>query len=308
LLITDGVFFVDGDIAPLPRAVAISRKKFNCIMMVDDATLRGVLGRNGRGTVDQLGPCNVTTSAATLSKASPDLDVTCRTAQVIDRAAAVAPEHGPKMGVIDHMMQLNFSARSHSAGSGAISPSIENTASVISIYGRPVSVSLQRRRNPTTLCLENLDGRFESRQPSMMEGDSISSERIRSSLPGNGRTVPAFAVKPDWRQRLPRPLEFPNLFLRAPCAGPSCRAIVRNRPGSDAVRADRVDRRAPKCLMRRQAEIVVRAQIDDVLAVEMRDRPLLALSTRKRKCRPLASIPAKLFVQISERILSCGCH
>src|SRR5579864_5488053 len=54
LLITDGVFSMDGDIAPLPELCGLA-EKFNCIMMVDDAHSSGVLGRGGRGTVDHLG-------------------------------------------------------------------------------------------------------------------------------------------------------------------------------------------------------------------------------------------------------------
>src|SRR5216684_2039182 len=51
LLITDGVFSMDGDIAPLPQLCDLA-EKYNCIMMVDDAHASGVLGRGGRGTVD----------------------------------------------------------------------------------------------------------------------------------------------------------------------------------------------------------------------------------------------------------------
>src|ERR1700726_2993737 len=53
LLITDGVFSMDGDIAPLPELCTLA-EKFHCIMMVDDAHSSGVLGRGGRGTVDHL--------------------------------------------------------------------------------------------------------------------------------------------------------------------------------------------------------------------------------------------------------------
>ena len=69
LLITDGVFSMDGDIAPLPELCDLA-EKFNCIMMVDDAHSSGVLGRNGRGTVDHLG-CHgrVHIQVGTLSKA-----------------------------------------------------------------------------------------------------------------------------------------------------------------------------------------------------------------------------------------------
>jgi glycine C-acetyltransferase len=51
LLITDGVFSMDGDIGPLPALCDLA-EKHGAIMMVDDAHASGVLGRNGRGTVD----------------------------------------------------------------------------------------------------------------------------------------------------------------------------------------------------------------------------------------------------------------
>src|SRR5437660_1636386 len=51
LLITDGVFSMDGDIGPLPPLCDLA-EKYGAIMMVDDAHASGVLGRNGRGTVD----------------------------------------------------------------------------------------------------------------------------------------------------------------------------------------------------------------------------------------------------------------
>src|SRR5712692_282616 len=51
LLITDGVFSMDGDIAPLPQLVALA-EQYGAIMMVDDAHASGVLGRAGRGTID----------------------------------------------------------------------------------------------------------------------------------------------------------------------------------------------------------------------------------------------------------------
>src|ERR1700693_1716525 len=50
LIITDGVFSMDGDIAPLPELCTLA-EKYNCIMMIDDAHSPGVLGRGGRGTV-----------------------------------------------------------------------------------------------------------------------------------------------------------------------------------------------------------------------------------------------------------------
>jgi glycine C-acetyltransferase len=54
LVVTDGVFSMDGDIAPLPAIVAAA-EEFGAAVMVDDAHAAGVLGRNGRGTVDHFG-------------------------------------------------------------------------------------------------------------------------------------------------------------------------------------------------------------------------------------------------------------
>ncbi len=69
LLITDGVFSMDGDIGPLPELVAVA-EEFGAIMMVDDAHASGVLGRAGRGTVDHFNlHGRVQVQVGTLSKA-----------------------------------------------------------------------------------------------------------------------------------------------------------------------------------------------------------------------------------------------
>src|SRR5215813_8799796 len=54
LLITDGVFSMDGDLGALPELCAVA-EEYGCIMMVDDAHASGVFGRNGRGTIDHFG-------------------------------------------------------------------------------------------------------------------------------------------------------------------------------------------------------------------------------------------------------------
>ncbi len=69
LLITDGVFSMDGDIGPVDKLAALA-EKYGAIMMVDDAHASGVLGRNGRGSVDHFN-CHgrVDVQVGTLSKA-----------------------------------------------------------------------------------------------------------------------------------------------------------------------------------------------------------------------------------------------
>jgi glycine C-acetyltransferase len=69
LLITDGVFSMDGDLGPLPDLCALA-EEFGCIMMVDDAHASGVFGRNGRGTIDHFEVHGrVDVQVGTLSKA-----------------------------------------------------------------------------------------------------------------------------------------------------------------------------------------------------------------------------------------------
>ena len=69
LLITDGVFSMDGDLGSLPALCALA-EEYGCIMMVDDAHASGVFGRNGRGTIDHFNVHGrVDIQVGTLSKA-----------------------------------------------------------------------------------------------------------------------------------------------------------------------------------------------------------------------------------------------
>ncbi|MCX5790273.1 MAG: glycine C-acetyltransferase [Elusimicrobia bacterium] len=69
MIVTDGVFSMDGDIAPLPEIVALA-ERYDAIVMVDDAHASGVLGKNGRGTPDHFGLTDrVQVQIGTLSKA-----------------------------------------------------------------------------------------------------------------------------------------------------------------------------------------------------------------------------------------------
>ena len=69
LIITDGVFSMEGDVAPLPEIVEIA-EKFGAIAMVDDAHGEGVLGRGGRGIVDHFNlHGKVDVEVGTMSKA-----------------------------------------------------------------------------------------------------------------------------------------------------------------------------------------------------------------------------------------------
>ncbi len=69
LIITDGVFSMDGDIGPVDKLADLA-ERYGAIMMVDDAHASGVLGRNGRGSIDHFG-CHgrVDIQVGTLSKA-----------------------------------------------------------------------------------------------------------------------------------------------------------------------------------------------------------------------------------------------
>ena len=69
LVVTDGVFSMDGDIAPLPGIVDAA-EAYGAAVMVDDAHASGVLGRDGRGSVDHFGlHGRVAVQVGTLSKA-----------------------------------------------------------------------------------------------------------------------------------------------------------------------------------------------------------------------------------------------
>jgi len=69
LVVTDGVFSMDGDIAPLP-AIVERAERFGALVMVDDAHASGVMGKNGRGSVNHFGlDGRVDLQMGTLSKA-----------------------------------------------------------------------------------------------------------------------------------------------------------------------------------------------------------------------------------------------
>jgi glycine C-acetyltransferase len=69
VLITDGVFSMDGDLGPLPALCDLA-EEFGCIMMVDDAHASGVFGEHGRGTIDHFKVHGrVDVQVGTLSKA-----------------------------------------------------------------------------------------------------------------------------------------------------------------------------------------------------------------------------------------------
>ena len=85
LIITDGVFSMDGDIGPLPGLCDVA-EKYGAVMMVDDAHSSGVLGRNGRGTIDHFNVHGrVDIQVGTLSKAIGVLGgYVCGTRDLID--------------------------------------------------------------------------------------------------------------------------------------------------------------------------------------------------------------------------------
>src|ERR1700722_4003099 len=85
LIITDGVFSMDGDIGPVDKLCDLA-DKYGAIMMVDDAHASGVLGRNGRGSIDHFN-CHgrVDVQVGTLSKAIGSLGgYVCGSRDLID--------------------------------------------------------------------------------------------------------------------------------------------------------------------------------------------------------------------------------
>jgi len=85
LIITDGVFSMDGDVGPLPALCDLA-EKYGAIMMVDDAHASGVLGKNGRGTPDHFNVHGrVDVQVGTLSKAIGALGgYVCGSKELID--------------------------------------------------------------------------------------------------------------------------------------------------------------------------------------------------------------------------------
>jgi len=85
LLVSDGVFSMDGDIGALPGLVEAA-EKHGAIMMVDDAHSSGVLGRQGRGTIDHFGlHGRLQVQVGTLSKAIGELGgYVCGSRDLID--------------------------------------------------------------------------------------------------------------------------------------------------------------------------------------------------------------------------------
>ena len=85
LIITDGVFSMDGDIGPVDKLADLA-DRYGAIMMVDDAHASGVLGRNGRGSVDHFGMHGkVDVQVGTLSKAIGSLGgYVCGSRDLID--------------------------------------------------------------------------------------------------------------------------------------------------------------------------------------------------------------------------------
>jgi glycine C-acetyltransferase len=69
MIVTDGVFSMDGDLAPLDAIVGLA-ERYDAFVMVDDAHASGVMGKNGRGTPDHFGlTSRVQIQIGTLSKA-----------------------------------------------------------------------------------------------------------------------------------------------------------------------------------------------------------------------------------------------
>ncbi|HAZ08623.1 MAG TPA: glycine C-acetyltransferase [Elusimicrobia bacterium] len=91
MIVTDGVFSMDGDLAPLPEIVDLA-EKYEAFVMVDDAHASGVMGENGRGTPSHFGLCDrVQIQIGTLSKAAGSIGgYVAGSRRLIDYLASVA--------------------------------------------------------------------------------------------------------------------------------------------------------------------------------------------------------------------------
>ena len=96
LVVTDGVFSMDGDIAPLPGIVEAAEAA-NAAVFVDDAHASGVLGRDGRGSVDHFGlDGRVAIQVGTLSKAVGVLGGYVAGSQDLRRIRRRSPPRAPR--------------------------------------------------------------------------------------------------------------------------------------------------------------------------------------------------------------------
>ena len=100
LLITDGVFSMDGDLGALPALCDLA-DEFGCIMMVDDAHASGVFGRHGRGTVDHFG----------CTAASTSRSARCRRRSA--RSAATSPARATSSTFLHHRARPFLFSTSH---------------------------------------------------------------------------------------------------------------------------------------------------------------------------------------------------
>ncbi|MGE5380892.1 MAG: glycine C-acetyltransferase [Methylocystaceae bacterium] len=123
MVVTDGVFSMDGDIAKLPEIVELA-EKYGALVMVDDAHASGVLGKNGRGSVDHFNlHGRVDVQVGTLSKAVGVLGgYLAGSADLIDyivlrgRPYLFSTAHPPgvvaaNMAAIDVMLEENLQER-----------------------------------------------------------------------------------------------------------------------------------------------------------------------------------------------------
>ncbi len=112
MVITDGVFSMDGDIAPLDKIVSLS-KKYGAIIMVDEAHATGVLGKNGGGTLEHFG-----------LKAIKDIDIVMGTL-----SKALGSMGGFVVGSNDLVKYLRVASRSY-IFSTAMTPAASASAAV----------------------------------------------------------------------------------------------------------------------------------------------------------------------------------
>ena len=192
LVVTDGVFSMDGDIAPLPGIVEAA-EAVGAAVFVDDAHASGVLGRNGRGTVDHFGlHGRVAIQVGTLSKA---IGVARRLRRRQPGLRDILDPAGPAVPVLDlasagRRRRVSRGPPGHAGGAGAHRAAVGEHAPVQG-GARPAwaSTPAARRRPITPVMMGDPEHRRALQRAPVRRGRLRPACRVPDGRDGPGRTA-----------------------------------------------------------------------------------------------------------------------